>query len=91
MFGEQARFEDFAAVTELFFCAKLNAKGLNVSNSPCADQFFERVYMKVRPLMVFCVWPPVVSYFQRIARVGNERSFLLTLGGHTAMVVEMPR
>ena len=30
MFGVRARFEDYAAVTELFFCGKVNAMGLNV-------------------------------------------------------------
>jgi len=91
MFGERARFEEFAAVTELFFCAKLNAKGLNITHSPCAEIFFERVFLKVCPTIVFCVWPPVLSYFQRIGGAKNQRSFPLTIRGHTAMVAEMPR
>jgi len=90
MFGSKARFEDYAAVTELFFCGKADAKRLNISQSRCAGKYFERVYLKVRPRIVFCVWPPVLSYFQIIAGAGKRSSFLLTLSGHTVLVVEMP-
>jgi hypothetical protein len=91
MFGRQARFEDFAAVTELYFCGTRNARGLDIKGSPCADRFFERVFLKVKPRIVFCVWPPVLSYFQRIAEAGDKQSFLMTLGRHTALVLQMPR
>lgn len=42
--GPDAKFEDHAAVTELYFCATSNARALPREESPCADSlFFEGV------------------------------------------------
>ncbi len=91
LFGSEAHFEDCAAVTELFFCATRDSEGLPIAESPCAARYFERVFLKVRPLVVCCVWKSVLRYFQRLARAGNQSTFVLTLGGHSALVIEMPR
>jgi hypothetical protein len=90
LFGAQVKFEDFAAVTELFFCATKDSEGLPIAESPCARKFFERVFLKVKPVIVCCVWKSVLRYFQRLARAGNRTSFVLTIGGHSALVIEMP-
>ncbi len=91
IFGRTAAFEDCAAVTQLFFCGKIDAKGLKLSASSCADKYFERVFLKVRPKIVFCVCPPAMAYFQRLAKAEGKKIFFLTLAEHTAVVVEMPR
>ena len=91
LFGKGAKFEDHAAVTELFFCASRNAKQLPIADSPCANFYFERVFLKVRPIVVFCVWKSVLKYFQKRARTWDRNSFLLTLGDHTALVVYIPQ
>ena len=90
LFGEQAKFEDHAAVTELFLCATGNAKKLPVSESPCAKLYFERTFLKVRPILILPVWPSVLGYFQKIAKAPGEKCFQLTLGGHSALVAYLP-
>jgi len=92
LFGLDAKFEDHAAVTELFLCATPKAKHLMpiIADSPCANLYFERVFLKVRPALVLPVFPDVLNYFQRLARAGNQNGFLLALGGHTACVVHIP-
>ena len=90
LFGQDARFEDHAAVTELVLCASRNSEKLAVADSPCANRFFDTVFLKVRPLVVFCVWKSVLPYFQRRAGAWNQNSFLLTVADHTALVVYLP-
>jgi hypothetical protein len=91
LFGKDAKFEKHAAATELFFCATPHAKNLPIEESPCADLYFERVFLKVRPIVVLCVWQSVLRYFQRRAGALNQNGFLLTIGGHSALVMHLPR
>jgi hypothetical protein len=74
-YGEGARFEDHAAVTELFFCATPNSSRLPRDNNPCADLFFDRVFLKVQPRLVICVWKSVFNYFQRRMRINKRENF----------------
>jgi hypothetical protein len=91
LFGKDAKFEEHAAVTELFFCASPSSRNLPIEESPCADIYFERVFLKVRPILVLCVWPRALGYFQKRAGALNQNGFLLTIGGHSALVMHLPR
>jgi len=90
MFGMGAKFEEHAAVTELFFCATKNAQNLPKYSYPCADLFFDRVFLKVRPRLVVCVWKSAFEYFRRRFGIKGTESFLITIGGHKSMVVYLP-
>lgn len=90
LFGKNARFEDHAAVTELFYCATTNAMHLPQGATPCADLYFDRVFLRVRPRLVICVWKTALNYFRRRAGVVAGENLLVTIGGHSAVVVFLP-
>ncbi len=89
VFGPGAKFEDHAAVTELFFCASANSKGLPIVKSPCADKHFEDVLRLVEPKAVVCVGVRVFRYFRERYGMwaGNIR---ISYGQGTAFVVMIP-
>ncbi len=87
MFGEQARFEDYAAVTELFFCATETAGKLPCASSPCANTYFKRVFEQVSPRVVVCVGKKVLRYFQNRFDGGESERFVMRLGERTAVVM----
>jgi uracil-DNA glycosylase len=57
-------FEDVAAVTELFFCAKENSSGLPIINSPCANRYLRRTIRQVKPEVIVPVGKKVLDYFR---------------------------
>lgn len=89
LYGEGARFENHAVVTELFFCATLNSNRLPRDN-PCADLFFDRVFLKVQPRLVICVWKRALEYFRHRFHAIAQGNFLMTISGHSAIVVFLP-
>ena len=64
VYGRGARFEDHAAVTELFFCASADSAGLPPVRSECADRYFKTVLRLVAPRVVICVGARVFKYFR---------------------------
>ena len=90
LYGDGAKFEDHAAVTELFFCATENAANLPINIYPCADLYFDRVFRKVKPRIVVCVWKTVFEYFRRRFHMNTNESFLITIEEHSSMVVFLP-
>jgi hypothetical protein len=62
LYGRGEKFEDHAVVTELFFCASANSSKLPKNNYPCADLYFDRVFRKVQPRLVICVWKTTLTY-----------------------------
>jgi hypothetical protein len=78
LYGRGEKFEDHAAVTELFFCASANSSKLPKDNYPCADLYFDRVFLKVRPRLVICVWKTSLTYFQNRFKT-REQTFLRDL------------
>jgi hypothetical protein len=91
LFGKGARFENHAAVTELFFCATRNSSTLPRDDYPCAKLFFDRVYLKVQPRLIICVWKSVFDYFRRRCHISTNENFIITIGGHSALVVFLPK
>ena len=87
LYGKDARFENHAAVTELYLCATKNAKGLPSDVKPCADLYFDRVFLKVRPKVVICVWKTAFDYFRNRCRAKSNQNFLLTIQDHSAPVI----
>jgi hypothetical protein len=87
LYGKGEKFENHAAVTELFFCGTKRTKNLPWNGSPCADRYFERVFLKVRPRIVICVWKKAFDYLRSRFYEGPNEGFLISLGGHTAVVV----
>lgn len=63
VFGRGEKFEDHAAVTELFYCATPDSTGLPPVESRCADRHFGEVLRLVRPKVVLCVGARVFRYF----------------------------
>jgi hypothetical protein len=90
LFGQGAKFEDHAAVTELYFCATPNATALPTNHYPCADLFFDRVFLKVQPRFVICVWKKVFDYFRRRFHITTYESFIITIKGHSSIVIFLP-
>lgn len=89
VFGPGARFEDHAAVTEVFFCASASSVSLPPVRSQCADRYFETVLRLVLPRIVVCVGSRVFRYFRdRYGRAGGAIRLQLSQG--TADVVRMP-
>jgi hypothetical protein len=89
VFGEGARFEDHAAVTELFLCAKETSTGLPSDHSPCADRFLERTMLQVRPRVVIAVGKPVEDYFRNL-ELSCASHFDVNLAGIAVTVVVVP-
>lgn len=81
-------FEEVAAVTELFLCAKENSSGLPVIESPCAEQFFDRTIRQVRPSVVIPVGKQALGYFQSRFHQTAEL-FAFAIGDCCARVVPM--
>ena len=90
LYGKNAKFEDHAAVTELFLCATEDSKNLPSGVNPCAKLYFDRVFLKVRPKMVICVWKSAFNYFLRRCRAHADQNFLITIQGYSAAVVFLP-
>ncbi|HEY1662992.1 MAG TPA: hypothetical protein VGI03_11285 [Verrucomicrobiae bacterium] len=89
-YGEGSRFEDHAVVTELFLCATGNTQKLPRGHYPCANRFFDRVFLKVQPRFVICIWKRVFDYFQKQAHIVTDENFPITIGGHTSAVIYLP-
>jgi uracil-DNA glycosylase len=89
VFGSGAKFEEHAAVTELYFCATTNSEGLPKVGSQCADRYLERILMLVSPKVVICVGKQVWTYFGDRYRVIDAR-IQARFGAGMAEVVTMP-
>lgn len=87
LYGTDAKFEDHAAVTELFLCATKDSENLPRYANPCAERYFDRVFLKVRPKMVICVWKRAFDYFRRRCRAQINQNCILTIQDHSAVVV----
>ena len=90
LYGKDAKFEDHAAVTELFLCATTDSKTLPRDVNPCAERYFDRVFLKVRPKVVICVWKTPFDYFRNRCGARPNQDFRLTIQGHTAAVILSP-
>lgn len=58
------RFDEVAAVTELFLCATPNGTGLPFDSSPCANRYLDHTITEVEPSVIVAVGRLVWSYFQ---------------------------
>lgn len=84
-------FEEVAAVTELYFCASINASGLNRQDNPCAKKYMERVLTLVQPRVVVAVGKAVEKYLRRFEYgPSNNRFFVVKIGNHTTTVLPVP-
>ncbi len=94
VFGSGARFEDYAAVTELFLCASEDSTGVQRAVAqnlfPCADRYFAQVLAQAKPLVVVAVGAPPARYLRRQQISHGPDSYCIRLGGHEAAVVELP-
>jgi hypothetical protein len=89
VFGCGPKFENHAAVTELFFCASVDSAHLGNVGSRCADRYFEGVLKLVAPKVVVCVGARVFRYFRN--RYGGEgEKFPLQFGQLMEEVVRIP-
>ena len=71
-FGVSARFEDYAAVTELLLCASASSPPVDLTTSPCAKAFLARTVDQVRPEVIVGVGAAVDEYFRsRATRRGD--------------------
>ena len=86
----QRRFEDIAAVTELFFCASESAGRLPIDHSPCAAKYFERVLSVIQPSVVFAVGRRVEGHMMRRFGCKNGAKFARWGDEGQAMVIGMP-
>lgn len=94
VFGHGSRFEDHAAVTELFLCASEDSTGIQravaENRFPCADRYFARVLAQVSPLVVVAIGAPPARYLRR-QRIGHPGdAYRIRTGGHEVTVVELP-
>jgi hypothetical protein len=84
-------FEEVAAVTELYFCASIDARGLDRLDNPCAKKFMTRVFVLMRPRAVVAVGRPVERYLRRfMCNSSTDQLFVIRIGGHTITVVTVP-
>ncbi len=81
-------FEDTAAVTELFLCAKETSEDLPLDNSPCADKYLDRTINQVKPRVIIPLGRIVLSYLQTKFSQ-REDIFSVETGGHSVTVIPM--
>jgi uracil-DNA glycosylase len=63
LFGEYCKFENVAAVTEIFLCATKDSNGLPSPESPCADIYFGDTVGLTNPKVIVAVGGRVMEYF----------------------------
>lgn len=88
IYGTGAKFEDHAAVTELYFCASADANWLPEEGSDCADEYFGEVLAQVQPKVIICLGERVLGYMQEQYDGGSSRVFRIAGGG--ALVICIP-
>lgn len=89
VFGHDVRFEDHAAVTELFLCATESSYRLPRDTSPCADRYLWKTIRQVQPRVIIAVGKPVEAYFRRLGS-STESEFPVTIDRATATVIIVP-
>jgi hypothetical protein len=89
VFGSGAKFEDHAAVTELFFCASTDSGRLPPVRSQCADRYFDVVLRLVALRVVVCVGARVFRYFRGRYGGGGGR-IRIDFGQGVTDLVRMP-
>lgn len=81
------RFEEVAAVTELYLCASEKAPRLPEGVSPCVARFWLRTLDQVRPLVIVAVGRTVEDYLRR----GREpHDFTVPHGKNLIPLVTIP-
>jgi uracil-DNA glycosylase len=89
-FGVSARFEDYAAVTELLLCASASSPPVDLTTSPCAKAFLARTVDQVRPEVIVGVGAAVDEYFRSRATRRGDLVFRAVIGRHHAWLVPVP-
>jgi hypothetical protein len=89
VFGPGARFEDHAAVTELFFCATEDAEPLRRMMSPCANTYMDAVLDQVKPRAIIAVGETVMRYLRWRFEAEGEDRFEVQLDGAPVQVVRI--
>jgi uracil-DNA glycosylase len=91
VYGFESKFEDHAAVTELFYCATMDTNaGLPESGSDCADEYLGDVLNKVQPKVIICLGERVLKYMQERFEAGDARVFRTATGGSLVICVPHP-
>jgi hypothetical protein len=65
-------FEEVAAVTELFLCAKEDSVGLPIQDSPCARKYSSRTVSIIKPRVIIPVGKMAYNYFLKRSLTKNE-------------------
>jgi uracil-DNA glycosylase len=90
-FGDGARFEEHAAVTELLLCATESSPPVNLTTSPCAKAFLTRTVDQVRPEVIVGVGAAVDRYFRSRTRgAPADLIFRALIAGHHAWLISVP-
>jgi hypothetical protein len=88
-FGEQAAFEDHAAVTELFLCASADSK-LLPPDRPCADRYLGRVVAHVKPQLIIGVGAMPRDYLFAHSVAREDGRWQVEIDGHRAWAIHLP-
>jgi hypothetical protein len=77
---KNSRFEDRAAVTELFLCATKDASTFPAGQSRCADTYFETVVRAVEPEVIVMLGRKVRRYMERRYGIRGTQSRAVVAG-----------
>jgi uracil-DNA glycosylase len=95
VFGEGAKFESHAAVTELFLCASKDSARLPIQERPCAARFLQRVVQQVRPKVVvavgFTVHAYLLSHLRSLSDTAAGLSAAARRSAFALVLIEHPR
>ncbi|HLH64710.1 MAG TPA: uracil-DNA glycosylase family protein [Solirubrobacteraceae bacterium] len=89
-FGIGARFEDYAAVTELLLCATVSSPPVDLTTSPCAKEFLARTVDQVRPEVIVAVGTTVDNYFRSRTTQRGGLVLSVAIGRHNAWLIPVP-
>jgi hypothetical protein len=80
------RFDEVAAVTELFLCATSSGAGLPFESSPCASRYLDRTIAEVQPTVIVTMGKLVFSYFQSVYGAGMDVSVIAASGRSVTVI-----